>query len=222
MDALVAGVRYLVENWNSESTSIESISTLFIEHVVLTLVSLSIAIAIGLPLGVLLTRHDRWRGPVLAALGVIYTIPSLALLVVLIMVFGIGTLPAVIALVAYTQLVIVRNTVVGLDGIDPAVLEAAAGMGMSGPQRLIRVELPLAAPMILAGVRLATISIIGIGTVAAFINAGGLGVLLFTGLLSGNQARIVAGAIAISGLAISANMGLRLLERRAAQAVGAK
>jgi len=222
MDALLAGLRYLVDNWFSESTSLDSISRLFVEHVVLTVVSLAIATAIGLPVGILLSRHERSRGPVLGVLGVVYTIPSLALLVVLIMLFGIGTTPAVIALVAYSQLVIVRNTVVGLEGIDPAVLEAAVGMGMNGRQRLLRVELPLAAPMILAGIRLATISIIGIGTVAAYINAGGLGKLLFTGLISGNQARIIAGAVAISALAIGANTLIRMVERRVARGVGAE
>src|SRR6185436_11529776 len=121
--------------------------------------------------------------------------PSLSLLVLMIPLFGIGTTPAIIALVAYAQLVLVRNTVVGLTGLDPAIVEAARGMGMSSWQRFRQVELPLALPLILAGARLATLSIIGIGTIAAFINAGGLGRLLFEGVATGNKQKIVAGAI---------------------------
>ncbi len=114
---------------------------------------------------------------------------------------------------------LVRNTVVGLSGIDPAILEAARGMGMSNWQRFWRVELPLALPLILAGVRLAAISIIGIGTIAAFINAGGLGSLLFLGVSTGNRAQIVAGSIAIAVLAFAVNAILRLLEKRATFAI---
>jgi osmoprotectant transport system permease protein len=156
---------------------------------------------------------------VLGALGVIYTIPSLSLFVLLIPLFGLGAVPAVIALVAYAQLVLVRNVVVGLTGIDPAVVEAARGMGMSGWQRFAQVELPLTLPLLLAGARVATLSIIGIGTIAAFINAGGLGQLLFEGVATGNRDKIVAGALAVSALAIGANALLRLLERRAALAI---
>jgi osmoprotectant transport system permease protein len=139
--------------------------------------------------------------------------------VLLIPLFGLGAVPAVIALVAYAQLVLVRNMVVGLTGIDPAVIEAARGMGMSGWQRFARVELPLTLPLLLAGARVATLSIIGIGTIAAFINAGGLGQLLFEGVVTGNRDKIVAGALAVSILAIGANGLLRLLERRAALAI---
>jgi osmoprotectant transport system permease protein len=221
MDQLVAGISYLAENLFSSSASTTSIAQLFLEHVMLTGVALALAVVIGVPLGILIARRQQLRGPVLAILGVVYTIPSLAMFVLLLMVFGIGALPAIIALVAYAQLVIVRNTLVGLTDIEPSIIEAAHGMGMSSRQQLMRVELPLALPMILAGVRLAAISIIGIGTIAAFINAGGLGDLLFTGILTGNQSQIIAGSIAISVLAIGVNMLLRALERRAAIAAGA-
>jgi osmoprotectant transport system permease protein len=153
---------------------------------------------------------------VLAVLGVIYTIPSLALLVLLIPLTGLSPWTAIIALVAYAQLLLVRNTLAGLSTVDPAIVEAARGMGMSDRQRLVRVELPLASPVILAGVRLAAIAVIGIGTVAAFISAGGLGVLLFEGVRTSNYDKIVAGAIAVSLLAIGINWLLRVLEKQAA------
>jgi osmoprotectant transport system permease protein len=205
-------MRYLLDN-------LPRIADLFGEHLRLTVIALVIALLIAVPLGVLATRVRWLRGPVLAVLGVIYTIPSLSLFVLLIPLFGLGAVPAVIALVAYAQLVLVRNVVVGLTGIDPAVVEAARGMGMSGWQRFTRVELPLTLPLLLAGARVATLSIIGIGTIAAFINAGGLGQLLFEGVATGNRDKIVAGALAVSTLAIVANGLLRLLERRAALAI---
>jgi osmoprotectant transport system permease protein len=205
-------LRFLLDN-------LPRIAELFGEHLRLTAISLTIALLIAVPLGVLVARVGWLRGPVLGALGVIYTIPSLSLFVLLIPLFGLGAVPAVIALVAYAQLVLVRNVVVGLTGIDPAVVEAARGMGMSGWQRFAQVELPLTLPLLLAGARVATLSIIGIGTIAAFINAGGLGQLLFEGVATGNRDKIVAGALAVSALAIGANALLRLLERRAALAI---
>jgi osmoprotectant transport system permease protein len=195
------------------------VAGLFGEHLRLTAIALTIALAIAVPLGLLVARVRWLQGPVLGVLGVIYTIPSLSLFVLLIPLVGLGAVPAIIALVAYAQLVLVRNMVVGLTGIDPAIIEAARGMGMNGWQRFTQVELPLALPLLLAGTRLATLSIIGIGTIAAFINAGGLGQLLFEGVSTGNRDKIVAGAIAVSVLAIGANLVLRFLERRAALAI---
>ena len=205
-------MRYFFDN-------LPRIASLLGEHLRLTAIALAIALLIAVPLGVLVARVRWLRGPVLGVLGVIYTIPSLSLFVLLIPLVGLGTVPAVIALVAYAQLVLVRNVVVGLTGIDPAVVEAARGMGMSGWQRFARVELPLMLPLLLAGARVATLSIIGIATIAAFINAGGLGQLLFEGVATGNRDKIVAGALAVSVLAIGANSLLRLLERRAALAI---
>jgi osmoprotectant transport system permease protein len=144
--------------------------------------------------------------------SVLYTIPSLSLLVLLIPISGLSTTTAIVALVVYAQLILVRNTLTGLVGVDARIVEAATGMGMSAMQRLWRVELPLASPVILAGVRIATVSTIGIATIAAFINAGGLGVLLFEGVRTSNYDKIVAGAFAVSVLAISANWGLRAVE----------
>lgn len=185
------------------------------QHLRLVLEVIGVSLLVGVPLGVLLVRQRWLQGPVMGVLGIIYTIPSLSLFVLLIPIFGLGTTPAVIALVAYAQLVLVRNWVTGLKGIDPAVIEAARGMGMSGWERFWQVELPLALPLLLAGVRLAALSSIGIGTIAAYINAGGLGMLLFQGVTTANYSKIFAGSLAVSVLAIGVNYLLRFLERRA-------
>jgi osmoprotectant transport system permease protein len=180
----------------------------------LTFVAMVIASSIALPLGVAATRSARIRGPVLGILGVIYTIPSLAMFVILIPIMGLGFWPALTALVLYAQIILVRNVIVGLRGVDAAVLEAARGMGMTPFQRFWRVEFPLALPVILAGVRVALLAVIGIGTIAAFINAGGLGVLLFTGVAQSHRDKILAGAIAVSALALASNGLIHALERR--------
>ncbi|MGC9040419.1 MAG: ABC transporter permease [Roseiflexus castenholzii] len=205
-------MRYLIDN-------LPYVLSLAGQHLLMSGVSLAIALAIALPMGIICARVAWLRSLVLGILGIIYTIPSLSLFVLLIPFTGLGLRPAVIALVAYAQLVLVRNVVVGMTGIDPAIVEAARGMGMTALQRLWRVELPLALPIILAGVRVATLSIIAIGTIAAFINAGGLGLLLFDGVRSSNPEKIIAGAVAVSVLAIGANGVLWIVEQRATQAM---
>jgi osmoprotectant transport system permease protein len=201
-------MRYLIDNW-------QEVGELLLEHLWLTGSALGMALLIALPLGVLLARLPLLRGPVLGLLGVLYTIPSLSLLVLLIPLLRLGYWPAVVTLVIYAQLVLVRNVVVGLAGVDAAVVEAARGMGMSAWQRLVRVELPLALPLMLAGLRVATLSTIGIATIAAFVNAGGLGTLLFDGVRSSNSEKILAGAIAVAALAVAANLLLLQAERLA-------
>jgi osmoprotectant transport system permease protein len=212
MGYLIDGLRYLIANS-------ALVAQLFGQHLRMTLVALAISLLIAIPAGWLIAQVKWLRGPILGALGVIYTIPSLSLFVLLIPLFGLGLAPAIIALVAYAQLVLVRNVFVGLTDIDPAIKEAARGMGMSPWQQFTRVEFPLALPLVLAGTRLATLSIIGIGTIAAFINAGGLGSLLFQGVSTGNRPKIVAGTLAVALLAFGMNAVLRLLERRAALAI---
>ena len=195
------------------------VGMLFLEHLRLTGVVLAISLLIAVPLGVLIARLPRLRGPVLGVLGVIYTIPSLSLFVLLIPLSGLGVTTAVIALVAYAQMMLVRNWLTGLTGIDPTIIEAAKGIGMSGWQRFWQVEFPLALPLLLAGIRLAALSTIGIGTIAAYINAGGLGTLLFEGVITANYDKILAGSLAVSALAIAVNYLLRFLERRAEIAI---
>jgi len=200
-------------------THLPEVGELLVQHLRMTAIALGLGLMIAIPVGVLIARVRWLQGPVLAVLGVVYTIPSLSLFVLLIPLFGLGLTPAVIALVAYTQLLLVRNWLEGLLGIDPVVVEAARGMGMSYLQRFWQVELPLALPLLLAGIRLAAVSAIGIGTIAAFINAGGLGELLFEGVITANPQKILAGAVTVSLLAVGINYFLRYFERRAEIAI---
>ena len=188
-----------------------------LEHVVLVVASVATATAIGLPLGVALTRRPALRQLVLGGAGVVQTIPSLALFGLLIPVpwiGGIGTRTALIALTLYALLPILRNTVAGIDGVDPAVRDAGRGMGMTDRQLLTRVELPLAAGVILAGIRLATVVGIGLATIAAAIGAGGLGTLIFRGVAMVDHRTILAGALPAALLAIAADLFLGAVESR--------
>lgn len=187
---------------------------LTIEHIQLVSISMVVAILIGLPVGILVTRMRWLEMPVINTTGVLYTVPSLALFAILIPYTGLGTPTAVVALVMYSLLAIVRNTVAGIDAVAPATLDAAQGMGMTGGQRLRLVELPLALPVIMAGVRLATVSTIGIATIAAVIGAGGLGRLIFDGIRTLDADRIIAGAVMTSVLALSADWALGWLGDR--------
>jgi osmoprotectant transport system permease protein len=186
------------------------------QHLLLVGISTAVATAIGMPLGVALTRRARWRGPVLGIANVFQTIPSLALfgfLIPLPFLGGIGARTAIVALVVYGLLPVIRNTYTGIAGIDPAVREAGLGMGMSDRQLLWLVDLPLAAPVILAGVRIATVVGIGTATIAAAIGAGGLGVYIFRGVATVNDTLILAGALPAALLALAADAGLGLVER---------
>ncbi len=183
------------------------------EHLELTLLSLALALAIAFPLGVLVARRPRAGTITLAVLNVIYTIPSLALLAILVAIFGLGTPTAVVALVAYAQMILVRNVAEGLRGVSPAALDAADGLGFTPFARLLRVELPLALPAIVGGIRIATVSLIGIATVAAWIDAGGLGTLVFEGLHQDDPDKIVAGSLGAVVLALAADAVLRVAER---------
>ena len=187
------------------------------EHLILVLVSMAIAVAIGVPLGLALVAHPRLRAAALAIASIFQTIPSLALfgfLIPLPFLGGIGTRTAIVALVLYALLPILRNTYVGLTGVDPAILEAAEAMGMTEDQILFRVRLPLATSFILAGIRTATVITIGVATIAAAIGAGGLGTFIFRGVAMVSDAVILAGAVPAALLALLADFLLGLLERR--------
>ena len=184
------------------------------QHIGLVAISTAIALAFGLPLGVLVARRPAWRRPVLGFANVFQTIPSLALFGLLIPVFGIGAWTAITALVVYALLPIVRNTSAGIAGVDPAVREAGRGMGMTDGELLRLVELPLAAGVILAGVRIATVVSVGIATIAAAIGAGGLGVYIFRGVATVDDTLILAGAIPAALLALLADALLGFVERR--------
>jgi len=187
------------------------------EHLVLVAVSMFIAAAIGVPLGILLTRRAPLRGWVLGFANVMQTIPSLALFGFLIpipLIGGIGKRTAIVALVLYALLPILRNTLVGILGVDAAVRESAVAMGMTNRQLLWEVELPLAAPTILAGVRVATVTTIGTATIAAAIGGGGLGVFIFRGIASVDTTQILAGAIPAAVLALLSDGGIGWIEKR--------
>jgi osmoprotectant transport system permease protein len=181
------------------------------EHLRLVAISILVAMAIGIPLGILITRLRWLEGSVIATTGVLYTVPSLALFAILMPFTGLGPTTVIVALVLYSLLAIVRNTVAGIDDVPPAALDAARGMGMTGSQRLLLVELPLALPVILAGVRVATVAAVGIATIGALLGAGGLGRLIFEGISRVNSDRIVAGAVGASVLALIADWGLSRL-----------
>jgi len=187
--------------------------TLTQQHLVITLVALALALIVAVPRGVARARRPRLYAPVMGVLSALYTIPSISLLVLLIPLLGLGFWPTVIALVVYCQAILVRNVVAGIQSVDQAVLEAARGMGLSGWQVLRQVELPLALPVILAGVRIAAISTISIATVAAFFNAGGLGALIREGISQDYGDKIMAGVIAVTLIAIVTEQGLRALVR---------
>ena len=186
-------------------------------HVLLVVISVGLATAIGVPLGILLTRRPGWQRLVLGTASAVQTIPSLALFGLLIpvpFIGGIGTRTALIALTLYSLLPVLRNTVVGITGVDRAVREAGRGLGMTDAQLLRRVELPLAASVILAGIRLATVIGIGLATIAAAIGAGGLGVFIFRGVAMVDNRTILAGALPAAALALGADALLGALERR--------
>lgn len=186
-------------------------------HLFLVGVSISIAILVGIPLGILITRKTNLRQPILAIANILQTIPSLALFGFLIsvpVIGGIGASTAIIALTLYSLLPIIRNTYTGIVSVDPAIREAGRGMGMTDRQLLLQVEMPLALGVILAGVRVATVIAIGIATIAAAIGAGGLGVFVFRGIAMVNNQLILAGAVPAAVLAILADLAIALAEQR--------
>jgi osmoprotectant transport system permease protein len=201
---------FLKQNWSDILAHIA-------QHLWLVSISIAIAIAIGLPLGVLITRRKRLRGPVLGIANVMQTIPSLALfgfLIPLPFIGGIGPRTAIVALVFYALLPIIRNTVTGVLGVDASVREAAVAMGMTDRQVLFQVELPLAMSVILTGVRVAVVITIGVAIIAAEVGAGGLGEYIFRGLRMDDNRLLLAGSIPSALMALAADFGFGLIEKR--------
>ena len=193
------------------------IADLTLEHLVLVGLSMAIAIAVAIPTGILLTRRAPLQRWVIGFANVMQTVPSLALfgfLIPLPFIGGIGKHTAIVALVLYALLPVLRNTLTGILGVDPAVRESAVAMGMTGRQLLVEVELPLAARTILAGVRVATVTTIGTATIAAAIGGGGLGVFIFRGLASVDSTLILAGAVPAALIALAADGGLGWVEKK--------
>ncbi len=190
---------------------------LTLEHLTLVAIAMAMAVLIGVPLGIALTRQPALRRWVLGAANVMQTVPSLALFGFLIpvpLIGGIGSRTAIVALTLYALLPIIRNTYVGILGVDRAVIEAARGMGMTDRQLLWQVEIPLSTGVILAGIRVATVISVGVATIAAAIGAGGLGTYIFRGLAMVSDPVILAGAIPAAVLAVLADVGLGWAERR--------
>jgi osmoprotectant transport system permease protein len=197
----------------------EEVFRLTLEHLALVAVAMLIAVLIGVPLGIVLARRAALRHWVLGAANVVQTVPSLALFGFLIpvpLIGGIGSRTAIVALALYALLPIIRNTYIGISGVDPAVMEAARGMGMTARQTLWQVQMPLATGVILAGIRVATVIAVGVATIAAAIGAGGLGMYIFRGVAMVSNPVILAGAIPAALLAVLADVSLGWAERRLA------
>lgn len=188
---------------------------LTLEHLLLCAVSLGIATVVAVPLGIWIHGRPRRTGLVTTVAGVLYTIPSLALFSVLVPLVGLGVVPTVLGLVLYAQLMLVRAVVGGLDSVPDDVRDAAIGMGIDRWTILRTVDLPLSLPVFVAGVRMAAVTIIGIATVGALIDAGGLGELILQGIQRDQADRVLAGAIAVTALALSVDYSLLRLERHA-------
>src|SRR5215469_7420544 len=205
--------------WNFFVQNRLDIADLTLEHLWMVGISTLIAVAVGIPLGVLISRKPMLRNPVIATANIIQTIPSLALFGFLLPTPWIGNRAgrlAILALTLYALLPLIRNTYAGIEGVDRAVIEAARGMGLTDWQLLLKVELPLASSVILAGIRVAVVISVGLATIAAAIGAGGLGELIFRGLAMVNNSVILAGAIPAALMALLADLGVGWLERRLA------
>ena len=194
------------------SANSEFVTGLFIEHIQLTIMAIAIAILIGVPLGIFITYFSPAKRPVMAMTNIIQAIPSMALLGFMIPLFGIGTKPATVMVTLYSLLPIIKNTVAGLNNINPDTIEAAKGIGLDNFQILYKVQIPLAAPVIMAGVRISAVSAVGLMTLAAFIGAGGLGYLVYSGIRTVNNAQILAGAVPACILALLIDYIFSVLE----------
>nr|WP_246423525.1 ABC transporter permease [Roseospira goensis] len=190
-----------------------------VEHLSIVAVAVGLAVLTGVPIGIAITQNRQVADTVLYVAAMVMTIPSIALFGLMIPILslvgqGIGYVPAVIAVLLYSQLPIIRNTYTAINNVDPALREAARGMGMRPLQRLWRVEIPLAVPVIMAGVRVAVVINIGVTAIAAYIGAGGLGTLISRGISQTDDRQLIAGALAVSLLAIIADYGLLALQKK--------
>ena len=189
--------------WDWVTRSTDEILDALRQHLWYTLLAVSIGFAISLPLGIFIQRRRRLRGPVLAVAGILYTIPALAAFALLVGWLGLFSLwTAMIPLITYTFYILIRAVIVGLDGVDPAVLDAATGMGYRPTKRLLQVELPLAMPSILAGLRLATVTTVGLVTVTAVLGQGGFGRLIYDGLFNFFRTPVTVGTVLTVALAV--------------------
>lgn len=201
--------------WDWVGRHVGNILDALSEHILLTLVAVGVGLLIAAPLGLLAFRSPRWREPIFGVTGTLYVIPSLALFALLVPFLGLTIMTAEVGLVGYTLLILIRNIVVGLDAVPRDVREAAEGMGYSPNRQLLSVELPLALPAIVAGIRIATVTTIGLVTVTALIGEGGLGRLILQGLIDDFRTPLVVGAALSVMLAVIADIALSLVQRMA-------
>ena len=202
-------------DWDWVGRHLDDIGAATREHVELTALAVGIGLLVSFPLGLVSARWRRWYAPVMWFSGLLYTIPSLALFVFFIPITGLSRTSALIGLVIYTLLILIRNLVAGLDAVPPDIRDAATGMGYGGAARLVRIELPLALPTIIAGIRIATVTTIGLVTITAYIGQGGLGQLIRQGLEQDFTSPLYVGSILSVALAVAADLLLLLVQRLA-------
>jgi osmoprotectant transport system permease protein len=193
---------YLFDPFNYDLTDPESIPNLLLGHLVIVGITMLISLIIAIPLGILVARYKLIRGPVITTASIIYTLPALAVLGILVLFTGLNPPTIIIPLVLYNQLVLIRNTAAGINAVDPLLIEVGKAMGMNRWQILLRVTLPLALPVIVAGVRIAAVTTIGIATLGTLVGVSTLGDLIFTGLSNLQNNQTLAGAILVSLLAV--------------------
>ncbi len=184
------------------------------QHIAISLTALTIAFALSLAIGIVAARREKLYAAVMTISGVLYTIPTLAFLAFLIPVVGLGRTNAIITMVAFSMMILIRSVVTGIREVPAEVIDAARGMGMNPSQIMRRIELPLALPLIVAGLRVSAVTLISVTVVAAYVNAGGLGTLIFNGIASDHAAKIWAGALTVCALAIAVDVLLALIERK--------
>lgn len=198
-------MKWLRNNWDQVLQALG-------EHVVISFTALAIAFAISLAIGIWAARHERVFRRAIAVSGFLYTIPTLAFLALLIPIVGLGKVNAIICMVAFSLMIMIRNVATGIREVPVEVVDAARGMGMRSFEILAKVELPLALPVIVAGLRIATVTVISVAVVAAYVNAGGLGVLIFSGISNDFAPKIWVGALTACALAVAADLGLAAVE----------
>jgi osmoprotectant transport system permease protein len=196
---------WLLNNWDQV---LEALG----QHIVIALTSISIAFAVSLVVGVWAARREAVFRAAIAVTGILYTVPTLAFLALLIPIVGLGKTNAIICMVAFSLMIMIRNVAVGIRGVPREVVDAGRGMGMTTFDILARIELPLAAPVIVAGLRIASVTVISVAVVAAYVNAGGLGTLIFSGISNNHAPKIWTGALTACALSITADLSLARLE----------
>ncbi|WP_394787243.1 ABC transporter permease [Rhodoferax sp.] len=200
-------MKWFLRNWTDVAYALW-------EHIAISMTSLAIAFAMSLVIGIVAARRPRLYGAVMTVSGFLYTIPTLAFLAFLIPLVGLGRSNAIITMVAFSLMILIRSVATGIREVPAEVIDAARGMGMDAGQIMRRIELPLALPLIVAGLRVSAVTVISVSVVAAYVNAGGLGTLIFNGIASDHPAKIWAGALTVCALAVVVDLLLAWAERR--------